>query len=136
LKAILSILMSILLAVSAVFGCCRSYALASSPASSVSPQIAQQAPCGCKNPGCNRQHKSQPSTPSKTPECRGICTYVPSQKTQVDSTQLVVRFDLAALSPTLESDHIAKVGDWGLRGSRADSEPPLRLHLLHQILVI
>lgn len=133
MKAFFSILMSVLLAVSAVSGCCRSYALASAPASSVG-QFARQVPCCCKNPGCNRQHKSQSPAPCKASECRGICVYVSSQKTEIDSTQLVIPCDFVA--PALLSHNFVTTELWKSEGTRAHSEPPLRLHLLHQILVI
>jgi len=68
-------------------------------------------------------------------ECQGFCTYLPTDKAHVDSPLLVVPFEFAALQ--LSSSSAQLVGlYWERSRDPVLHEPPLRLHLLHQIMLI
>ena len=68
-------------------------------------------------------------------QCQGVCTYLPVQKTQLDKSQLDVPMDFAAIVPATCDAQIA--AEFCVAHSLdVPLEPPLRLHLLHQILLI
>jgi len=67
--------------------------------------------------------------------CHGLCTYLPVQKAQVDTQQLDLPMDFAAILPATCDAQLAGSSKFLLLREPA-AEPPLRLHLLHQILLI
>lgn len=93
------------------------------------PAARQAADCA----NCCRHHSEPPERPVKCSKCMGVCTYVPPQRTEIDSHQSTALGDVADevgvadFSGTSQPDR-----PWGL----LKLEPPLRLHLMHQILVV
>jgi hypothetical protein len=69
-------------------------------------------------------------------ECRGFCTFVPAPTTQIDSPQDHVALDVVVDVVAVLDGQVLSSGSWELLGARHDHAPPLRLHLLHQLLLI
>ena len=69
-------------------------------------------------------------------ECQGVCTYLPPQKTRLDSPQVVVPFDLVAAVSASAEAHSGSAWHGGAELHSSHVGPPLRLHLLHQIFLI
>jgi hypothetical protein len=64
-----------------------------------------------------------------------VCNYLPVQKTQLDKVQFHVPIEFAPIVPASCDVHVAaRLGLERVHESAAG--PPLRLHLLHQILLI
>lgn len=138
MQAVLSNLMAALLLVQVFTGWCdRSFS------------DGRQAACtGChqhnsnSNEGCHcaqrnvDQRGNSPCGPCNNRECHGVCTYVPAQQTHYDTAPTASQIGAAAIIPyTVRLRCGSQQFDTCL-GNPADSEPPLRLHLLHQILLI
>ena len=68
-------------------------------------------------------------------ECHGICIFVPAQKSHLDDPLSVTQYDAVVLA-TLVTDRptVAPIGSPS--GDPFDAESPVRLHLLHQLLLI
>lgn len=82
-----------------------------------SPQDSPSAPCECDS------------------DCMGICKSVPATKVQLDSQQ-VLRYDIALVGCEAKGIAAGLLPFFSARVSVLGSEPPLRLHLFHQILLI
>lgn len=133
MHAILSSLMAALLFVYAAFGCCWHHA----PSTRCYEGLAQASqPVKC----CKHHHDSDnklPQNPCKSHgECQGVCTYIVPQKVQIDSAHVLAPLDLVASVSVLTDAQIAPAARWELARFQVDLEPPLRLHLLHQSLLI
>jgi hypothetical protein len=96
------------------------------------------ATIGCEDDHCKSyEHRDESPDPCRDEsECHGVCTYVPSHETRLDMAQLAVSFDIMPFA-LIVADHGILSGTTWERASHFDfSEPPLRLHLLHQLLLI
>lgn len=134
MQVVLSNLMAAVLFIHAVLGCCRHPSLACASCNDPTAQASRAASC-CKQHRSENGQGEQRQAPCKCKvECRGVCTYLPPQKTQLDCQPALLPFDLLALNPASTAGPSALPWEV-LRGSLA-LEPPLRLHLLHQILLI
>lgn len=134
MRKILPISMAALLLIQAVFGLCWQPARAC-----IDLETAAELVCAhrCCDSGCEGNEEG---TPSQAPckchlECSGICTFLAPEKPQVDSVKLVVALDdLSAYSALI--DMRADGGYWTeLAFGPAKFPPPLRLHLLHQVML-
>lgn len=67
--------------------------------------------------------------------CEGTCHYLSVQKTQVEVIAPHLPLDFAAVIPATCDVHVAALVH-AERSYESVAEPPLRLHLLHQILLI
>ena len=67
-------------------------------------------------------------------ECEGTCTYVVPQKLKVVAPQWVA-MDIVAVLPLLAGESIETAPSWEAVSSPNDLAPPLRTHLLHQVLL-
>jgi hypothetical protein len=130
MQAVLCKTMAALLFVHAAFGCCWQRANVWNQCAS-----APQRHACCKHEGGQSHQDQQPTKPCKQ-ECQGVCTYLRAEKVQIDASQVVAPFEFVAFSPTLAGSRLSTVKFWEVAGSPSGSEPPLRLHLLHQILLI
>lgn len=82
-------------------------------------------------------HEQQSEGPCKCNlECHGICTYLQPEKTQVDSPVELVSWDIVAITTASTDLAHGSALAWELAQSRGELEPPLRLHLFHQVLLI
>lgn len=134
LQSLMTLLITAIFVVHGLLGCCwkhqETYAVCDETKSS-----AEQRPCCCDHHRANQQGHS-PVKPCEL-ECQGLCTYLPPQKILIDAPGLANPFDSLAIIPiSWDSRHmaIAFLGDRIYDSS--ESEPPLRLHLLHQVQLI
>ena len=70
------------------------------------------------------------------PECAGVCTYLPAEKSQIDAPQIVVPFHLAAVDIALSDGDSASMSIRKGVGDGPNSHAAVRLHLAHQVLLI
>jgi len=100
----------------------------------VASAMVPPACCEHRSPTADGQRPS----PDRPCDCQlngGGCDYLPPQKTLLDAWQLLSPLDAVALaSPSCQDSLPGRL--WQRAGGRGDPEPPLRLHLLHQILLI
>ena len=134
MRTILPFLMAALLLIQAVSGSCWQPARAC-----VGLQTAADLACThkCCDSGCEDSGEDKPSQdPCKCRlECSGICTFLAPEKPQIDSAQLSVAFDYPAAHSAL-ADRQADYGfGTAVALGAAEFQPPLRLHLLHQVLL-
>lgn len=135
-RQLMSFLTAVAFVAHVLFGCCwhdaRKGALREQVTSS-----ASAPPIGCcKHRHCADEKGEQPAGPCKL-HCRGTCVYVSPQKCQVDYPQIDLHVDFAAVVVLLaDNDRLAASDVCGGADDPLDSEPPVRLHLLHQIFLI
>ncbi len=127
-------LLSASLLAHAVLGCCRHDVEASGAC--VATSMAQLAANECCHRDDIKPHENGQHEPCKDhPHCQGMCNYLPAQKPQIEECQLRWAFDAAYSSELLECQQLVDSSWTVLRVDRG-SHAPLRLHLLHQILLI
>lgn len=132
MRAVSTILMVSLLLIQALSGWCWH---AARDRTGLETSVATVKSCDGDCEDASEEEPSQDPCKCRL-ECSGICTFVPPEKTLADAPQLVVGFDHLAIYPVLAGSQ-AVIGFWTevARGP-SDLERPLRLHLLHQILLI
>ena len=126
-------LMAVLLLANAVFGCCRHRMLACMLADGASTAVS-------KSEGCCQQEQEEPRESQRpcgcTVECYGACTYLPPERSDTDLADGVAPLDLVPLIHPL----LTTGCDGPARPSAAlpatGYSPPVRLHLLHQSLLV
>jgi hypothetical protein len=125
MRAVFSSLVAASLLIHAAIGCCWHH-----------PHNDDDTCCDDSQTGSH--HDSEQGGHSHGPckdHCQGTCHYLPVQKSQVDKITVHSLLDFAAIVPaTCEVPFASQ-----LRASRTHesaAEPPVRLHLLHQILLI
>jgi len=136
MRTVASLLMAGLLLLQSLTGLCCHHPC---DCARVESAMAEQHPhsnSGCCHHCKSDHHQQVPTpTPCKRNHCLGICTYVRSSKVQIDDSWQYAAIEVlnisaisvqAPTSPTIAGDesnsHLA--------------EPPLRLHLLHQSILI
>jgi hypothetical protein len=136
MRAAVSSFTAALLIVHAMIGCCHHHWHQVDECAAA----ARSAPCcACCCPRVATPGESQaPTEPCNGErECQGVCTYLPTSRLQLDIATDHLGWDVAAMTSTLThstcDDTAALWTHWQIRD---DSPPPLRLHLLHQILLI
>jgi len=133
MHAVLCKLMAALLFVHGAFGCCWHHAHAWEFRDGATASTAQHHHC-CKHES-PADHSQQPTKPCEQ-KCEGVCTYLPVQKVQVDSPDLTAPAEFLAITPMPAGSDLSVASFWELGGGPVPLGPPLRLHLLHQILLI
>jgi hypothetical protein len=117
----------------AVLGCCWHYGQESSRCCE-SQDVAdadhhEHDCCG------DRDDDTEPLPCNGGPHCHNVCNYLPVQKSQLDQGQLNVLLDFVAV--VLPATNVHVVAAHGIdRLYELDTGLPLRLHLVHQILLI
>jgi len=94
--------------------------------------------------GCSHDHDADddhsaphPSPPCKCQlECHSVCIALPPQKTVLDAAHDFTTFELAVINPSLPAGQAPTSADWERARVSVESGPPMRLHLLHQSLLI
>lgn len=134
MHAILSHLLASILLVQALFGWCGRPPYKEVNCDTSAGTFSTKS-C-CNQCGTNAQGE-HPVGPCKCEfECQGVCTYVRPEKTLVDSSQWSLLALFLEVDPALAGSHSA-FGSIGVRACHPlDSKPPLRLHLVHQVLLI
>lgn len=133
MRSYLTNLMAIWLVMQAMTGwCCRRPCLEEAHQVEL---VAQKTACRCHECGDTTSHP-QPAKPCSCNECHGFCTYVPPEKFPAETLQVSPGFDVLAVSPaTITAQTLS--ADWFVTHCQySPTPPPLKLHLLHQILVI
>jgi hypothetical protein len=135
MHAAVSSLMVAVLAVQTVFGCCWHHAHWHLHCNR--SRVEAAAPVKC----CHHHQHESPGQPSPEPcqnhdECQGLSVFLLPQKLQIEASHCITAFDIAAIVPSLADGQVA-TGFFGADVACSSSiEPPLRLHLLHQTLLI
>jgi hypothetical protein len=134
MRAAFSSLVSLSLLIHAVLGCCWHHAHAGELLSSRA-SVADE-PSDCCHHGAHPAEHPAPGPCNDSPHCEGICSYLPAPKSLIDMPQLVAPSDFAAILPAATDATLSAM----LAGDRVIDldgiKPPLRLHLLHQHLLI
>jgi len=129
MQAFVASLTAALLFIHTVFGCCWHHA---HPCEQIST-MAQPATC-CHHHQHNSDSK-QGEKPGKCKvECEGTCTYVLPQRVQIEAPQWVA-IDLLAVLPSLAECPLEVGSSREVLTLLPDWAPPLRTHLLHQVLL-
>jgi hypothetical protein len=100
MNKLLSSLVACSLLANAAFGCCHAHQASCDEA----PLAALCDDAVCLFHDCCGDHPKQHGQPEHAPckcpmHCQGVCTYLPVEKTQVDSRLTHVLIDLAAIVP-------------------------------------
>jgi hypothetical protein len=133
--AILSNAMAAWLLLLAVSGWCCHFPMDGT----AKPSQSQPVAC-CKH--CQRhrcEHQSgqgnRPDAPRPSQsDCHGVCVYLPPQEMQVELASM--SWDAAAIVPVLGTSQLDTASSWERLCEPSGSEPPMRLHHLHQIMLI
>ena len=134
MHAFLSILMAGLLFIQGVTGWCwqrQRQCVQCDECAARAPGLAQ---C-CAHDGAKEQQPEQPGRPCEHKVlCRGCCTYLLPEKTQIDAADWGHLLCFAAI-PAAE-EFFPPSSFWAFACGPVELKPPLRLHLYHQVLLI
>ena len=131
MQAFLNILTAALLFIHTVFGCCWHHAHACG--TDCASAVIKSAPCCHHHQHCDDSKHSERPCKCKV-DCEGTCTYVVPQKVKVEAPQSTT-MDLLATLPSLAEHQIEAASFRETISSLPDWAPPLRTHLLHQVLL-
>jgi hypothetical protein len=120
-----SILMAVVLFIHAAFGCCWHHAHCCPAADAICDRH-----CSHDHDEPNRQSGEEEL------ECEGTCQYVMPEKVWLDGLGFASWIVLAAPPATFADRPVTGAAHCGEWRCPIDSGPPLRLHLLHQLLLI
>ncbi len=133
---LLSNLTACLLLAHALLGCCWHHSHDCSGCDSTSTAESPPEHC-CKHHQQARDEGAKPAAPCNCKvECHGVCTYLPPQKTQLDCPDIALPFDFAILIPAMADAQVASAIPWERASDSGGGKFSLRLHLLHQVLLI
>jgi hypothetical protein len=135
MRTFLSGLLAIALLIHAAYGCCWHHAHGEAPCDHTI--VAAIAPADCCEQPVTPVDGNQPHSPGDHQrDCQGVCTYLPTQKTQLDFPTVFASIDLVATPAGNDDGELFALGVSGVVHHPRSFEPPLRLHLLHQQLLI
>lgn len=131
MQSILSNLLAALLVIHACFGCCRQVVAGVGIQACCAPAVDRVNCCdNGDSPDCPSDSPTEAPTQST---CQGTCIYVASHDDDVMDLSPAELVACASIELSIAVPHFSVV----LRHSPdLDTAPPLRLHLLHQILLI
>jgi hypothetical protein len=132
MRAVFSSLVSASLLIHALIGCCWQHA--SALQCRFLAAAVELDEC-CHHPGDGLANQESPGPCKDHSNCHGLCTYLPAPKSQLEMPQVLVPCDFAAILPVAIGSQFATLRTMGACEPR-NLEPPLRLHLLHQHLLI
>jgi hypothetical protein len=141
MRAIVCNLMAALLLMHALVGCCRHHQHVA--ASHERVEAAESSATACCHHGhgcCGQEEKQAPAPCDCKLECKALCIYLPPEKCGVDAGDLSLSIDLAfnhhpeGGSAAIEA--AAENSAWEYTRACVAPEPPVRLHLLHQIILV
>jgi hypothetical protein len=135
MRTVVASLMVAVLAAQTVFGCCWHHAHWHLHGDRSLARAAPPVKC-CQH----HQHESE-SQPPQEPchnhdQCQGLSTFLLPQKVQIDASQCVASLDLPVIIPDQANGQVGSMFSWEVVGCSHTIEPPVRLHLLHQTLLI
>jgi hypothetical protein len=131
MQSVISSLVAGLLLLQATTGWCCHRPCAESRAEGA----AQPSNCCCKRP-CEDAPSHEPTRPCQCDECLGCCTFVPPDKASSATMHVDIALEYV---PSVSAIFTLNLSQPASGFGVSDSPPPrrsLRLHLLHQILVI
>ncbi|HVT29051.1 MAG TPA: hypothetical protein VHE81_13635 [Lacipirellulaceae bacterium] len=115
----------------ALFGCCAHHIIDLNAL----PSVLADRDCG-HHDGVDAAPNPHHQCPCKGhSQCRGLCTYLTGPKVDVKNFKSLVQLDIAAVLPAVFDSQIATLIG-AERTRQLHAEPPLRLHLFQQILLI
>lgn len=131
MQAFVANLTAAVLFIHSVFGCCWHHSHACDRITAVA--MSQSTKC------CHHRHDESDSKQQEKPgkcevDCEGTCTYVVPEKVTIEAPQWVA-IDLLAVLPSLSERQIEAATSWEALLAQSDLAPPLRIHLLHQVLL-
>lgn len=89
---------------------------------------------------CHRAGESIPEIPADTPcecdDCLGFCTYVAERPAELETSELISTVITLAAFLDCHQDVERTPTDGQYRSRGFAPAPPLRLHLLHQLLLV
>jgi hypothetical protein len=139
-RAVICNVVAAMLLLHAFVGCCRHH---DCDLAGADREGATQPACGCC---CHHEPNECCGDEAPTPnpcdckgECKALCIYLPTQKCVVDAGNLSLSIDMVCHQcDDLGAILRASAGNLSHHrmSERAMSEPPIRLHLLHQIILI
>lgn len=132
MRAVLSILLAFLLLAQATFGLCW-HKVDDCANCSSRPAVCSAECCENEADGLSSDNPAEPA--GCRLECRGFCTYLPTQSTKVDMGDQPA-LDFVADIASLVDGKLASSPSWEHLVADINHAPPLRLHLLHQLLLI
>lgn len=119
-----------------LWGCCWFGAQSFQPRERVISRASSRPATCCKHCDHTREKGCPHDGPCKL-HCRGVCVYVAPQKCQLDAPQIHLLLEFAAVAFLQTGDDaLAATRDFAGADGRREAEPPVRLHLLHQIFLI
>lgn len=140
MRTVFSSLVAVSLLIHAAFGCCwhHLHEKGCDGHSDFGQASAAEAEhghgdglAGCESHNCNSPHSPEKSHPN----CQGTCHYLPAQKTQLDSFSALAAFELAVVD-AVAIDAPSQVMMSAAPALIAPAQPPVRLHLFQQLLLI
>ncbi len=138
MRTFVSNLTAAMLLVHALVGCCRhpEHSHTSCENTEFSDSLATDC---CRHDHEPSSHKDeQPFSPCDCQfKCKALCIFLPPEKTLVDARQTVLCIDVVAIASCAANGYAPSAHRyWSAESVLHGLEPPLRLHLLHQIILV
>jgi hypothetical protein len=135
MQTFVSNLTATMLLVHALVGCCRH--LDHQCRTCERTEVSNSLACGC----CHHEHAppaERPAAPCDCRiECRTLCISLPPEKTLLNVGQSRLCIDAVTVTSTVATFYASATHiDCSARRRFRASEPPLRLHLLHQVILV
>lgn len=133
-------LMAAMLLVHAMVGCCRYHRHETAHRDGAAADERLAAGCCHHGDGCcGHEEQPSPAPCDCRMECKALCIYLPPERCVTDAGDLsramdvVCALDMLGLRTAVEAAAAKPIGDraW----AHTALEPPVRLHLLHQIIL-
>jgi hypothetical protein len=134
MRTIFSSLVAASLLIHAAFGCCQHDAHRDVCVDDHEAERVCDAD-GNHHHDCVEHHGQPADQPCGGHHCQGQCNYLPVQKSQPDDLKVKLPLDFVAVLPAGCDVRVVALhhAEWL---SESVAGPPVRLHLLHQILLI
>ena len=126
-----------MLLIQALTGWCWHCPCACAPAQQSAAVVSDDGCCCCERENFDTPVHPGPTAPDKARlQCHGICVYVSPDQATIDGPHLVRACDVPVPAATwgLQLDGVGLA--WAIAHEPLKSGPPLRLHLLHEIILI
>jgi hypothetical protein len=141
MRMIVSIVTAAMLLVHALVGCCCGHHESYAGICESTTQF-ESLSCGCchhDHVSCHDEHEhGRAPAPCKCKlECKATCIFLPPEKSHLDDGQTNHCSDVVAdARPAVTIQATTGCSSWGVMRLARAWEPPLRLHLLHQSILV
>jgi hypothetical protein len=138
MRAIVSNITAAMLLIHAMVGCCRHHECHAASCDGALEKVCPTDGCCHRNhPPCDRPTERPHRPANCTFGCQGVCTYVPPEKTLVEKPHSTIALDFLPADPALADSSLVTAGSlWESTDCGPAPGLPLRLHLMHQILLV